>query len=113
MTLTRKSFNDSPWFWASMFLTAALLALVLAGPKFSWRQPQIERQYQARQRSGHSVLPEKEPTPYSQSGRPMISLGPLYLVLSLLLLVTWSVWMWQRFRPEDADSTQRDLPSRL
>ena len=93
--------HESPWFWASVFLTGALVALCLAGPRFDWRQPQIERQYQARQRSGHSVSPAAGPTPYSRPGRFLVSLKPLYWILSLLLLLTWSVWMWQRLRPGD------------
>jgi hypothetical protein len=91
--------SESPWFWASLFLTFALLALVLAGPKFRWRQPQIERQFQARERSGLSVSARGGPGPLSTTGKPMLSLRPLFVVLELLLAVTWSVWLWQRFGP--------------
>jgi hypothetical protein len=100
LRVSQKS-SESPWFWASVFLTGALLALCLAGPRFGWRQAQIERQYQARQRSGHAIVPGGNPTPYSQSGRPQVSLGPLYWVLSLALLLSWSMWIWQRLRPAD------------
>jgi hypothetical protein len=104
----RPAANDSPWFWASMFLTGALVAMTLAGPKFSWRQPQIERQFQARQRSGHSVSPSQGPSPYTQSVQPTITLFPLFLVLGLLLTATWSVWIWQRFGRRTTIATNTD-----
>ncbi len=105
--------SDSPWFWASLFLTFALLALVVAGPKFRWRQPQIERQFQARERSGLSVSTRGGPGPLSTTGKPMLSLRPLFVVLGLLLAVTWSVWLWQRFgpiRPSRATTEQPQTP---
>ncbi|HEY6565225.1 MAG TPA: hypothetical protein VIY86_12045, partial [Pirellulaceae bacterium] len=75
--------TDSPWLWLGVFLMGAMLALVLSQPKFQWRQPQIERQFQARERSGQAVSQGGGPRELSQTGNPMISLRPLLLLIAL------------------------------
>ena len=103
--------GDSPWFWASLFCAAALVALVLADSKFRDRQSQIERQFQARERSGRTVSAQGGPAPLSTPGRSMITLRPLLLVLGVLLLVTWSVWLWDRRRSIQRTEIVRDKAS--
>lgn len=86
--------TDSAWFWASVFLCGAAVALLLSEPKYSWRQPQIERQYQARQRSGVTIAAPDDPTELSQTGKPtIVSLRPLKIGIVLAILIT-SIWFW-------------------
>src|SRR5690606_35529092 len=93
----RRSLLDSPWYWAYVFVAAALAALFLMRPRFDARQAQIERNYQARHRSVQVRVGERPRTPMSEEGRTSIQLWPLFLVLSLLL-VTTGIGVWQRTR---------------
>ena len=91
--------TDSPWFWLSMFLCFALVVLTTVGPKYLARQPQIERQYQARERSGQAVTSAEGPQPLSQPDRLIIPLRPLqWLLAALLVLATVGFWYdrWRR-----------------
>jgi len=90
--------TDSPWFWAYLFVTGALVALVLAGPKYVQRQPQIERQFAARQSGGQAIVGADGPIPASTSDDMILSLRPLYVALAVLLAVAWIGLWWQRFR---------------
>ncbi len=93
--------TDSPWFWLGIFLTGALVALVLTEPKFRWRQPQLERQFQARERSGQAVSAYGGPRELSQTGQMMLTLRPLvYFLVALLAGSTISFWFarWHRAR---------------
>lgn len=90
--------TDSPWFWAYLFATAALVALFLAGPKYRVRQPQLERQFSARQSGGQAVAGAQGPVAPSTSEQMIISLYPLYVVLALVLTVAWSGLWYHRYR---------------
>ena len=81
--------SESPWFWVCAFATAALVGLFVIGPKYSARQSQLERQYQARQLSGHSVTQPGGPAPLSSRTRTIISLRPLFLLLAVVLMIAW------------------------
>ena len=76
-----------------MFVSGALIALVLAAPKYSWRQPQIERQFQARERSGRTISARGGPQPLSTTNRPLLSLRPLAILLTAVFVVA-GVTFW-------------------
>lgn len=44
----RPPLTDSGWFWALMFSATALAGLGLIGPKWDWRQRQLESRYLGR-----------------------------------------------------------------
>jgi hypothetical protein len=92
--------TDSAWFWTYLFATAGLVALFLAGPRYIERQPQIERQFAARQSSGQVVMGRDGPIPHSTSERMIVSLRPLYAVCAAALTSAWIVLWYQRFRQE-------------
>ena len=85
--------TDSPWLWLAIFLVGAVVALFLTAPKYSWRQPQLEREYQARERQGLTIPAHDGPQPLSQSGDPMLTLRPL-LRFFVIALVVSSVVFW-------------------
>ena len=88
-------FTDSPWFWAYVFGTAAVVALLLASPRYAQRQPQLERQFMARQHGGQAVTGSDGPVAPSTSERMIITLRPLYVLLGLLLCGAW-IRFWYR-----------------
>ena len=92
------SLIESPWLWACVFLCGALVALQLTGPKFSWRQPQIERQFQARERSGSSMPRGQRTKEYSRTGRPLLTLRPLFLMTGVGLIVAYGMFWWYHVR---------------
>ncbi|MFM7207783.1 MAG: hypothetical protein ACKO4T_14065 [Planctomycetaceae bacterium] len=47
----RQPLTDSGWFWAGVFSTAALLALVAIAPKFDVRQRQVESRFLGRRQA--------------------------------------------------------------
>lgn len=94
----RKSITESPWYWACLFCTAGLVALVLVGPKFEARQAQIERQYQGRERAAQQKAGQSPTTPMSTTGDTYISLRPLQVALAALLVASWPVLWWRHFR---------------
>lgn len=111
--VSRRSLLDSPWYWAYVFLAAALAALFLMGPRYAQRQAQIERNYQARQRAAQYRAGEAPRTPLSDEERTAIPLWPLFLVLSALLAVTWYA-VWRRgLTPRTADNAAAQSPSSL
>jgi hypothetical protein len=84
--------TDSPWFWAYLFTTAALIALALIGPKFAARQAQIEREFQGRQRVAQNVQGQEPSGTLSTAERTLISLRPLFFGLALITTVAWIVF---------------------
>jgi hypothetical protein len=102
---------DSPWFWACMFLTAALIALVVMEPRFEARQAQIEQQYFARQQHGQSIKPESEPQEASQPGDTLINLRPLYIAAWIGLAAVWAVFLWTRRRGAKAEPLRSAHPA--
>jgi hypothetical protein len=92
---------DSPWFWAYLFGTAALIALALAGPKFGPRQAQIEREYQGRTRAAQNLNGAEPNLPMSSSASTIVTLRPLFLGLAAVTTVAWIVFWWTRRRQSD------------
>jgi hypothetical protein len=88
--------TDCPWFWVGIFATAALLALVVAGPRFSHRQAQIERRFQARERAGQTVGGREGVRGLVTPGRTTVRLGPLFVLLGLAVAVSWCLFAWRR-----------------
>ena len=86
--------SDSPWYWAYLFCTAGLIALVLIGPKFAARQAQVERKYQGRQRAAQQSAGQEPNTPLSSTGSTAITLAPLIALLAAGVLVCW-VQLWR------------------
>jgi hypothetical protein len=84
--------TDSPWFWAYLFTTAALIALALIGPKFAARQAQIEREFQGRQRAAQSVHGQEPSGELSTAERTLISLRPLFFGLAAITTIAWIVF---------------------
>lgn len=50
-SLTRQPLSDSGWFWALMFSVMALVAVGVIGPKWDWRQRQLEGRYLGREQA--------------------------------------------------------------
>jgi hypothetical protein len=99
----RESLTDSPWFWLGLFLSGALVALLLTYPKYSWRQVQLEKQYQARVNSGYAteIFPSEESKGPAQLSKQnlRIPLRPLvYTLAAGVLLVSTLFWWTQRQR---------------
>ena len=53
--------TDSPWFWVLAFSLTGLLALAAMSGKYSRRQANIERKYQARERVAEKLTAENNP----------------------------------------------------
>jgi len=47
----RQPLSDSGWFWALMFSVMALVAVGVIGPKWDWRQRQLEGRYLGREQA--------------------------------------------------------------
>jgi hypothetical protein len=90
--------TDSPWFWAYLFGTAALIALALAGPKFGPRQAQIEREFQGRTRATQNLHGQRPDVEMSTDERTIVSLRPLFLALAAITSIAWGIFWWTRRR---------------
>ena len=90
--------TDSPWFWAYLFGTFALIALALAAPKFGRRQVQIEREAQGRMRAAQNLNGQEPTVEMSTEGDTQITLQPLFVALAVLTTVAWAVFWWTRRR---------------
>jgi cytoskeletal protein RodZ len=101
--------TDSPWYWAYLFATAGLIALVLMGHKFSRRQAIIETKSEGRQRASMNLSGRALP-PANEDRTPRIQLTPLYLVLTALLgLAGFQLWR-RRVQPSDTNKPTPLLP---
>ena len=94
----RKSILESPWYWLYAFCTAALVALLLLGPKFAERQAQIERQAQGRERAAQQRAGKTPSTPMSTAAATIITLRPIMLLLAGILAAAWGMLWWRHFR---------------
>jgi hypothetical protein len=92
MSSAARPITDSPWFWAYLFATAALIALALIGPKFASRQAQIEREFQGRQRVAQRAHGQQPSGQLSTAERTLITLRPLFLGLAIFTIVAWIVF---------------------
>jgi hypothetical protein len=93
--------TDSPWFWLLLFSLMGIVALAAIHDKYGKRQAGIERQYQARERTAEQVAavgkegaaadriqPTDVPLPaYATPGHNLISIWPLFALLSVLGVV--------------------------
>jgi len=95
MTAAQRPVTDSPWFWVYLFATAALIALVLMGPKYAARQAQIEREFQGRQRAAQSAAGQEPSGAVSTAEKTLITLQPLFLALAAITVIAWIVF-WRR-----------------
>jgi hypothetical protein len=48
---SRSPLSDSGWFWAMLFSLMALVGIALIGPKWDWRQRQLEGRFLGRQQA--------------------------------------------------------------
>ncbi len=88
--------TDSPWFWAYLFTTAALIALALIGPKFAERQAQIEREFQGRQRAAQNTHGQEPTGRLSTAEQTLITLRPLFFGLAAITTIAWIVFYRSR-----------------
>jgi hypothetical protein len=112
MAPTARPITDSPWFWAYLFSTAALIALALIDPKFGPRQAQVEREYQGRQRAAQSQGGQQPNVEMSSPHQTLISLRPLLLGLACLTIVAWIIfWRTRSSQPAYPSTTLTPNPS--
>jgi hypothetical protein len=98
MTAASRPMTDSPWFWAYLFGTAALVALALMSPKYGSRQAQIEREFQGRERAAQNRAGHEPDIAMSTAGDTLITLRPLFLALAAVTSIAWFVFWWTRRR---------------
>jgi hypothetical protein len=89
----RRPITDSPWFWLILFAGSALVAVVVVGPKYTYRQARLERMNSTREQIARGEVDEALETadpdalitelPRDSSRR--FTLGPLAMALSILL----------------------------
>ncbi len=84
----RESIVDSPWYWAYLFIAAALAILFVAQGRIRSRQAQIETKYQGRQRAVRTLSGQQPDTPLSTPSNTLVQLWPLFVTLTVLLCVT-------------------------
>lgn len=73
--------TESAWFWLAVFCLMGAVALWAAGPKYARRQPQLERQFLARQVGGQSVMGHDGPAQPKWGGPLLIPLQPVQWTL--------------------------------
>jgi hypothetical protein len=96
-----RSAADSPWFWAYLFTTSALIALAVIGPKFARRQAQIEREFQGRQRAAQAINGQQPTGELSTAERTMVTLQPLFLGVAAMTTIAW-IFFWRNRRSAGA-----------
>lgn len=99
---TVRSISESPWYWAYLFCTGGLVALVMIGPKYSQRQADIEQNGQKRQWAAQLAAGRAADDSPNSAGGLSITLGPLYLVLGAILAIAWLKLIRDHFRRRDA-----------
>lgn len=110
---TRKPpITDSPWFWGYVFAAAGLAALILASQKYPARQTQLERRFLARQEGGQTIKGDNGQSIETPTGDNLIlRLGPLFVIVSALLVVAWSRFWWTRLSPNSNRNALASDPS--
>lgn len=93
--MSRPPLSDSPWFWAYLFATAAIVGLALINPKFERRQAQIERQYQGRSRAEQIKKGQEPNVELSTPGDTRWNLRPLYGTLAVVAIGGW-ILVWRK-----------------
>lgn len=107
LQLRRQANVDSPWFWGYWFGIFALVALLLAWPKFQERQAQIEREGQGRTRAAQNLQGDEPDVELSAPGQTKVTLWPLIAGLGAITIVSWVVYYATRNRqpaPHDSDA---------
>jgi hypothetical protein len=107
---SRTSMTDSPWFWAYLFGTGALIALALAAPKFGDRQSQEERRLQGRERAAQQAAGVETTGELSTPGETQVTLRPLFLALAAITSLAWLVFWFNRKRNRTQASTTHPSP---
>ena len=90
----KRPITDSPWFWVHLFCIAALIGLVLVGPKFAQRQANFERKFQGRQRASLKNAGLEPNTPLSTPDKRYVMLSPLMLVAGFGAALSWFL-LWR------------------
>ena len=93
--MSRPPLSDSPWFWAYLFATSALIGLALINPKFERRQAQIERQFQGRSRAEQVKAGQTPDVQLSTPGDTRWNLRPLYVTTAVIAGIGW-ILVWRR-----------------
>jgi hypothetical protein len=106
----RQPITDSPWFWAYLFGTAALLALAIIGPKFGPRQAQLEREFQGRQRAAQHQAGDAPTVAMSEADETIIGLAPLFFALAGVTIVAWIVF-WRTHSARQASRARSAMAS--
>ena len=89
--------SDSPWFWVTLFCSAALAVLVVARGQVAQRQAIIERQNQGRQRAAEMAATGEAVTEMSTPENTVITIDGLIVVLAVILLISGNMyWLWRR-----------------
>lgn len=80
----------------AVFLLGAVVALALAQHKFRHRQVQLEKQFFARQQSGHTVPMDRHRFTDEKTDT-MITLEPLLWLIMVIAMVSSSWFWWTRW----------------
>jgi hypothetical protein len=90
-----------------VFATAALIGLILIGPKFAKRQAIIEFKSEGRQRAAMNLAGRELPAPQAAK-TTRIQLWPLVLVMVLLVTAaSWRLYHRRRSTVDPADKQTR------
>ncbi len=111
--------TDSPWFWILAFSLAGLLALAVIGGKYSRRQTNIERNYQARERVAQRVTAEAQAAnnsgaasrtddsearrEYASPGNRLVPIWPLAVLLTLVSIAAAGMLYRQRAKVRESN----------
>jgi hypothetical protein len=90
--------TDSPWFWAYLFGTGALIALAMASPKFSGRQTQEEQKFQGRERAAQYMAGAEMTGEVSTEDDRRVTLRPLFIGMAAITTIAWVVFWTSRRR---------------
>jgi hypothetical protein len=91
-----------------------LVVLLAVGPRYRQRQPQLERQFYARQMGGQSVMGDQGPTT-ARPGSLLIPLKPLLAVMLSIAAVCWTMVLLPRLglRSPICSPDPADLPEKV